>query len=195
MSKAVVSYEIVSKIKNDNENIISNLNIVGYSFSRAVDELTNECDSKINAYNRLLSKVSDIERKASNKLSGYTSNLSSAKSQASSTPKTIKETSVDSEGNSVTRNVNNPAYAAAQSNLNRAQQNVTAATNCMNNISIYKKNIESRLQSLNSFKKSIEEVGNSAKNQVNKIEIYTEAASKSFDKILAVIESYTNKNI
>lgn len=195
MSKACVSYNIVGKVKDNNSNILANINEVDYMVLKAIDELDNEFNSKINVYNNLLAKLGDSSIKASDKLESYSRKLTSAKAQASSTPKTITEKTTDSEGNIVTKSVNNPAYAAAQNNLQNSQQNVSAATNTLNNINSYKNNIEAKLQNLNNLKRNLIAIQDSFKKQLNSLNVYVESASRNLDKILNIINNYINKNI
>lgn len=166
----------IDKFKQESETAISNLE---YSLKQKEIDVSNVLDKLRNIKDQQTSKYEQLSREAS-----------AAQSAATACPSTIKTTSVDENGNAVTKEVSNPQKGAMMAN---AQQANTAATNAYNFIQEINKAIatlESKLEMVQKALSNIRRIGYSAVELVNSLKSKAQNASNSARKAEQAVSDY-----
>ena len=172
--------------------MVSDLKSAVYS---AISQLKADCEAKLSAYSDMASEAKSLIEKARSKQESAQSELSSSSAQLASTPKTIKVTQTDSNGNKVTKEKPNPAYAMAKAEMKNAKAQVAASNNVAADAIKVGEQIRARYNELQSINRSIDQLGSEYIPQLDKVISMIHNTDDSLQKAITAINEYLDYKI
>lgn len=187
--------ETIDVFINRVDDVNQNLSSFCKDATETIDELNGLTGQKQHSLEELYAMVSSAYESVKIKRDHYRQQLSTCKSQLSSTPKDIKVTSTSSNGETKTETKSNPAYE----NLGQQLKNINSKINKCDDVAyelIEEKSILDRLLGdINNSSAKLSQTSNSISRAINALKGLNTKASDSLSKAKNCVNSYLSVSI
>lgn len=192
---ANASAEVIERFKNDNIDFCSCLSDYKSRLIGAISELDTLCNIKLSAYKAMFAEAEGVLSQARKKQTAAKAQLSACSAKASSIPKTVKESCTASDSQPTTREKPNPAYAAAQAELNDARRRVQAADNAVTNAVRMKEQLNARYVGIENIGRSIGSLRSDIMPAIDRASCMAESVTENLKKALYALRDYLEYHI
>lgn len=163
--------------------------------TEAIDGLNNLTEQKKLSLEELYSMVSSAYESVNAKRKQYRQQLSSCKSQLSSTPKDIKVTSTSSNGETKTETKSNPVYENLVQQLNTINSKINKCNDVAYKLSEKESALDRLIGYVSSCSSDLRRTSNEISNSINAVNSLNTKASNSLSRAKNCVNSYLSVSI